>query len=154
MGFDLEGLARRALEAGEIKPKDIASRIILSDPWEHFTYSIKASSGTPGDFNYLGFPLNADELGIQIKWRRETTAEQKVPMFALGWAADYADPSNFINTFYDNDGYYSPRTSIKAGQPSPASRNGMQRNVRRLGVTSSPVVPSPRVAPAVKMPFS
>lgn len=81
MGFDLEGLARRALEAGEIKPKDIASRIILSDPWEHFTYSIKASSGTPGDFNYLGFPLNADELGIQIKWRRETTAEQKVPYF-------------------------------------------------------------------------
>src|SRR5690606_36694979 len=40
------------------------------------------------------------------------TAERKVPMFALGWAADYADPSNFINTFLDNDGYYSLRTSI------------------------------------------
>ena len=40
------------------------------------------------------------------------TAEKKAPMFALGWAADYADPSNFINTFYDNDGYYSARTSV------------------------------------------
>ncbi|MBW7917289.1 MAG: ABC transporter substrate-binding protein [Trueperaceae bacterium] len=40
------------------------------------------------------------------------TAQKMAPMFALGWAADYADPSNFINTFYDNDGYYSARTSI------------------------------------------
>lgn len=40
------------------------------------------------------------------------TAERRAPMFALGWAADYADPSNFINTFYDNDGYYANRTSI------------------------------------------
>jgi peptide/nickel transport system substrate-binding protein len=40
------------------------------------------------------------------------TAERKVPMFALGWGADYADARNFINTFYDNDGYYAPRTSI------------------------------------------
>ncbi|MEX2541921.1 MAG: ABC transporter substrate-binding protein [Trueperaceae bacterium] len=40
------------------------------------------------------------------------TGEQKAPMFALGWGADYADPRNFINTFYDNDGFYSARTSI------------------------------------------
>lgn len=40
------------------------------------------------------------------------TAEQKVPLFALGWCADYADARNFINTFYDNDGFYSARTSI------------------------------------------
>ncbi|MFO8149854.1 MAG: ABC transporter substrate-binding protein [Trueperaceae bacterium] len=40
------------------------------------------------------------------------TAEKKVPLFALGWCADYADARNFINTFYDNDGFYSARTSI------------------------------------------
>lgn len=40
------------------------------------------------------------------------TASQKAPMFALGWCADYADPKNFINTFYSNDGFYSARTSI------------------------------------------
>ncbi len=40
------------------------------------------------------------------------TGEQKVPMFALGWGADYADPKNFIDTFYSNSGFYSARTSI------------------------------------------
>jgi peptide/nickel transport system substrate-binding protein len=40
------------------------------------------------------------------------TAEQKVPLFALGWCADYADARNFVNTFYDNDGFYAARTSI------------------------------------------
>jgi peptide/nickel transport system substrate-binding protein len=40
------------------------------------------------------------------------TSEKKVPLFALGWCADYADARNFVNTFYDNDGFYSARTSI------------------------------------------
>lgn len=40
------------------------------------------------------------------------TAEKKVPLFALGWCADYADARNFVNTFYDNDGFYAARTSI------------------------------------------
>ncbi len=40
------------------------------------------------------------------------TDQRLAPMFALGWAADYADPRNFINTFYSNEGFYAPRTSI------------------------------------------
>ena len=44
------------------------------------------------------------------------TAEQKVPLFALGWCADYADARNFVNTFYDNDGFYAARTSIELPQ--------------------------------------
>jgi peptide/nickel transport system substrate-binding protein len=40
------------------------------------------------------------------------SAERKIPLFALGWCADYADARNFINTFYDNDGFYAARTSI------------------------------------------
>jgi peptide/nickel transport system substrate-binding protein len=40
------------------------------------------------------------------------SAEKKIPLFALGWCADYADARNFVNTFYDNDGFYSARTSI------------------------------------------
>jgi len=40
------------------------------------------------------------------------TDQGKTPMFALGWGADYADPSNFIDTFYSNSGFYSSRTSI------------------------------------------
>lgn len=40
------------------------------------------------------------------------TDSRRAPIFSLGWGADYADPKNFINTLYDNDGYYSQRTSI------------------------------------------
>ncbi|MBW6454265.1 MAG: ABC transporter substrate-binding protein [Trueperaceae bacterium] len=40
------------------------------------------------------------------------TSEKKVPFFALGWCADYADARNFVNTYYDNDGFFAARTSI------------------------------------------
>lgn len=40
------------------------------------------------------------------------TDEGKAPMFVLGWGADYADPKNFIDTFYSDSGFYSARTGI------------------------------------------
>ena len=40
------------------------------------------------------------------------TDQAKAPMFALGWGADYADPRNFVDTFYSNSGFYSSRTGI------------------------------------------
>ena len=46
----------------------------------------------------------ADFLALQ--------SQGKAPLFAVGWCADYADARHFINTYYDNDGYYAPRTSI------------------------------------------
>ena len=46
----------------------------------------------------------ADFLALQT--------QGKAPLFAVGWCADYADARNFINTYYDNDGFYAPRTSI------------------------------------------
>ena len=42
----------------------------------------------------------------------------------------------------------SPRTSSTLGMSSPVSRSGTTSMVRRLGVTSSPVRPSPRVSAA------
>jgi hypothetical protein len=47
----------------------------------------------------------------------------------------------------------SPRTSRISGKPDPVSRAGIESIVRMFGVTSSPVRPSPRVAPRVRMPF-
>ena len=49
--------------------------------------------------------------------------------------------------------YTSPRT-ISRGGNSPRRRCGRLRTVRRFSVTSSPVTPSPRVAPRTKTPFS
>ena len=48
----------------------------------------------------------------------------------------------------------SPRTSRSSGIRLPFSRSGTGFSVRRFSVTSSPVRPSPRVAPTVKRPPS
>ena len=47
----------------------------------------------------------------------------------------------------------SPRTSSVSGTSGPVSRSGTEAIVRMLGVTSSPVVPSPRVAARTSAPF-
>ena len=75
-------------------------------------------------------------------------------MFALGWAADYADPSNFINTFYDNDGYYSARTSINVPEIQalidqadsvidPVERGFLYRGVGTLHYDQVPLIAVP-----------
>lgn len=35
-----------------------------------------------------------------------------VPMIIIGWAPDYADPDNFLYTFYHSEGYYHPRSNF------------------------------------------
>lgn len=88
------------------------------------------------------------------------TAERRAPMFALGWGADYADPSNFINTFYDNDGYYSPRTSINVPEiqalidqadviADPVERGFLYREVGTLHYDLAPIVAVPQQSPFV-----
>jgi len=37
----------------------------------------------------------------------------KEPMIIIGWAPDYADPDNFLYTFYSSQGYYNPRVNFK-----------------------------------------
>jgi len=86
------------------------------------------------------------------------TAERKAPMFALGWAADYADPSNFINTFLDNDGYYSPRTAINLSEIQaiideadqifdPAERAFLYREIGTLHYDQVPLIAVPTQSP-------
>lgn len=48
----------------------------------------------------------------------------------------------------------SPRISTSAGTRSPLRRSGISAIVRTLGVMSSPVRPSPRVAARVSLPSS
>jgi hypothetical protein len=63
-----------------------------------------------------------------------------------------ATRASFIRSKPVNDMYTSPRTSISGGWPAPRSRSGTSRTVRRLGVTSSPTAPLPRVAPTASTP--
>ncbi|WP_102127603.1 ABC transporter substrate-binding protein [Deinococcus planocerae] len=56
------------------------------------------------------------KVNVQQKQWSEMLADSKngkEAMIVLGWAPDYADPDNFIHTFYHSSGYYAPRSNFK-----------------------------------------
>ncbi|GBF05823.1 peptide ABC transporter, periplasmic peptide-binding protein [Deinococcus aerius] len=56
------------------------------------------------------------KINIQPKQWSEMLADSKSgkeAMISIGWAPDYADPDNFMYTFYASDGFYSPRSNFK-----------------------------------------
>jgi peptide/nickel transport system substrate-binding protein len=88
----------------------------------------------------------------------DRSAQKMVPMFALGWAADFADPSNFINTFYDDDGYYANRTSISVPEiqtlideadvlTDPVERGFLYRQIGTLHYDQAPLIAVPMQSP-------
>ena len=55
-------------------------------------------------------------VNIQSKpWSEmlESSKKGQEAMIVIGWAPDYADPDNFMYTFYSSNGYYSPRSNFK-----------------------------------------
>ena len=77
MAFDEEGLARRALIQNRIKPKEIALRITLDNPWDFFTHNIKKEDPFAEEIAAWTFPLDCDEEGIRIRWRRDIDEQEK-----------------------------------------------------------------------------
>lgn len=86
------------------------------------------------------------------------TGQQKAPMFALGWCADYADPKNFIDTFYSNSGFYSARTAIDLPEiqerideansiTDAAEREFLYKEVGNLHYDLAPMVILPEATP-------
>ncbi|EIC21654.1 anti-phage-associated DUF1156 domain-containing protein [Thiorhodovibrio frisius] len=81
MAFDLGGLARRALEAKAFKPTEIARSLSLDDPWRYFTYKIEATVLSAGEVSHWTFPLDPDQEGIRIRWRKECTEAMKLALY-------------------------------------------------------------------------
>ena len=86
------------------------------------------------------------------------TSEQKAPMFALGWGADYADPKNFIDTYYSDSGFYSARTSISEPEmqalideantlTDPEARAAIYNQIGQLHYDLVPLIVLPEQAP-------
>jgi putative DNA methylase len=81
MGFDPEGLARRALVADNVKPYEIAARITLGDPWAYFTAKVQGEEAENGQLAYWTFPLDCEERGITLRWRRDIERGQKLEIY-------------------------------------------------------------------------
>jgi len=81
MAFDKGGLARRALANNAFKPKEIAQTLTLDNPWQYFTYKLNFSSYSAGEVSHWHFPLDADKLGITLKWRREANESDKLSLY-------------------------------------------------------------------------
>ena len=68
------------------------------------------------------FKANVEKLNPKFKvelqakpWSEflKSSQEGKEAMILIGWAPDYADPDNFLYTFYHSKGYYNPRANFK-----------------------------------------
>ncbi|WP_419593984.1 anti-phage-associated DUF1156 domain-containing protein [Thiolapillus sp.] len=96
MGFDYEGLARRALIQNAIKPKDFASLIALGSPWDFFSYTIKASDISAEEVETWEFPFDADAKGITMRWRRDIDDENKLVLYqkALATFSSYEEKAS------------------------------------------------------------
>ena len=100
MGFDDEGLARRALIQNAIKPKDFASLITLGNPWDFFGYTIKASDISAEEVETWEFPFDADAKGITLRWRRDIDDENKLVLYrkVLATLSNYEEKASVSYT--------------------------------------------------------
>ncbi len=81
MGFDDEGLARRALIGNAVSPAEIAARIKLEEPWDYFKATLKRGDVTGGDVRWMRFPLDADAEGISLRWQRSLSDDDKLVIY-------------------------------------------------------------------------
>lgn len=146
MAFDDHGLARRAFVQNDLKPKHIASRISLSNPWDYFTFTGRDDLPADDRLLHLGCPFDADEEGISLRWDRNTSDEAKLQLIerALGTFSTYEEKASFCKRpeEVDQDWLYAPiwktvndhyaRWGIKARSlPEFVEQMGMLRFGRR-----------------------
>ena len=83
MAFDDQSLAKRALIQNVIKPKDIAEKVNLNNPWDYFAHNVKVESEYFKEVDTLTFPLKPDEFGLKLRWRRDIEEKDKVNLLTL-----------------------------------------------------------------------
>ena len=59
--------AHRAMIQNRIKPKEIAFKITLDNPWDFFTHNIKKENLFAEEVAAWSFPLDSDQEGITLR---------------------------------------------------------------------------------------
>lgn len=83
LGFDKESLAKRALFQSALKPKEIAARINLDEPWRYFKPSFRNSLLDENDVKNVSFPYDAEADGVGIAWHRDLDDAAKLEVYRL-----------------------------------------------------------------------
>ena len=62
-----------------LKPKQLAAIIYLEDPWRFFSFSTKNSTHEDEIAN-IKFPINVDEIGINLRWNKDVSDDEKISL--------------------------------------------------------------------------
>lgn len=113
MGFDRSGLAQRAVAQNALKPKDLARMVTLENPWSYFNATAyRGVSITEEEISDLTFPLDADEIGIKLQWKRGLADDSKafVVAKALDTLGSYEEKASLCKRpeEVDQDWLYAP----------------------------------------------
>ena len=97
MAFDDHGLARRAFAQNDLKPKQIAARIALSNPWDYFTFTGRDELPEDDRLLNLECPFDTDEEGISLRWARDLSDDAKLQIIerALATFPTYEEKASF-----------------------------------------------------------
>ncbi len=98
--------------------------------------------------------------GVQWPDFIRAVSKRQLPIFVLGWGADYADPDNFIYTFYHSRGYYGNKISFKDDQinkwieearsiTDSKKRAELYAKIGKRGYELVPFVPYPLPSPFI-----
>jgi peptide/nickel transport system substrate-binding protein len=64
------------------------------------------------NLEFLNPKFVIETRGIQWSQFLEERNNNNLPVNIIGWIPDYADPDNYINTFYASDGYYGSTNGL------------------------------------------
>ncbi len=78
LAFDDQSLAKRALIQNLIKPRDIAEKINLYNPWDYFSHNIKVDDERFHEVDAMHFPFSSDVEGLRLRWRRDIQEQEKL----------------------------------------------------------------------------
>ena len=98
--------------------------------------------------------------GVQWPDFIRAVSKRQLPVFILGWGADYADPDNFIYTFYHSRGYYGSKIGLKDPEmdrlieeartiTDANKRAELYHQVGKHAYETAPLVPYPLPSPFI-----
>lgn len=64
------------------------------------------------NLEFLNPKFDIEVVGMQWSNFLDERRNNRLPVSIIGWIPDYADPDNYINTFYASDGYYGAQSGL------------------------------------------